>query len=166
MGSGYRGNFGSTIGSKSDLVMAVIKKPVLIIDNDLSMASKSIQNYAKSSPIKIPSYATYKEQQKNGYKQLSFKFERNGVKYESRWHEKTPNSPNYMGSSWQVEKIVKGIGNGLNARPSKKYHLLKMKNGQKKWIDHKEYQKCIQAKNNGTLTEKQKEVLDSAHWRD
>ena len=51
------------------------------------------------SIISIPSVATYKEQQKDGYKQLTFKFERNGVKYKSRWHEKTPNSPSYTGKS-------------------------------------------------------------------
>lgn len=89
---------------------------------------------------------------------MTYKFERNGVKYESRWHEKTPNSPSYMGKSWQVEKIVKGQGHGSNPRQKEKCHLLKGNNGTKKWISPDKYQECIKAKNNDTLTKKQKEV--------
>ena len=165
MGSGFRWDFGATKGSKSHILAATKKDSVLVIST-LSGASKSIKDKAERSPINLPSNATYKEQQKDGYKQISFKFERDGVKYESRWHEKTPNSPNYMGKSWQVEKIVKGQGHGSNPRQKERYHLLKGKNGSKKWISHEKYQECIKAKNNGTLTQKQKEVLDSAHWRD
>lgn len=165
MGSGYRGDFGATKGSKSQILAANKSESVLVIST-LAGASKSIRDKAERSPINIPSSATYKEQQKNGYKQIIYKFERDGVKYESRWHEKTPNSPSYMGKSWQVEKIVKGKGHGSNPRSKERYHLLKGKNGTKKWISHDKYQECIKAKNKGTLTKKQREVLDSAHWKD
>lgn len=163
MGSGIRGNFGKTKGSN---ILAANKSSNTITVKVLSGADKSIKNKAERSPISIPSTATYKEQQKEGYKQITFKFEKNGAKYESRWHEKTPNSPKYMGKSWQVEKIINGKGYGSNSRPRERYHLIKGKNGAKKWISHKEYQACITAKNNGTLTKKQKEVLDGAHWKD
>lgn len=165
MGSGFRGDFGATKGSKSHILAASKHDPVLVIST-LSSASKSIKDKAKRSPISIPSTATYKEQQKDGYKQVTYKFERDGVKYESRWHEKTPNSPSYMGKSWQVEKIVPGQGHGSNPRQKERFHLLKGKNGNKSWISHDKYQECIKAKNNGTLTKKQKEVLDNAHWKD
>ena len=165
MGSGVRGNFGNTKGSKKHILAASKNDSILAISN-LSGASKSIKAKAERSPINIPPGATYKEQQKDGYKQVTFKFERDGVKYESRWHEKTPSSPRYMKKSWQVEKIVKGQGHGSNPRQKVRYHLLKGKNGKKKWISHENYQKCIRAKNNGTLTQKQKEVLDNAHWKD
>ena len=66
----------------------------------------------------------------------------------------------------KLEKIVKGQGHGSNPRSKERYHLLKGKNGTKKWISHNKYQECIIAKNNGTLTKRQKEVLDSAHWND
>lgn len=165
MGSGYRGNFGATKGSKSQ-ILAVSKSNSVLVISTLAEASKSIKDKAERSPINIPSSATYKEQQKDGYKQVIYKFERDGVKYESRWHEKTPKSPSYMGKSWQVEKIVKGQGHGSNPRSKERYHLLKGKNGTKKWISHNKYQECIIAKNNGTLTKRQKEVLDSAHWND
>ena len=161
MGSGIRGNFGATKGSKIQQSTSSTSE-----NNTLSSASQSIKNNAERSPINILSNATYKEQQKNGYKQVTYKFKRDGVEYESRWHEKTPNSPNYMGKSWQVDKIVKGKGYGPNPRQSERYHLLKGKNGSKRWISHQEYQECIKAKKKGTLTKKQKEVLDSAHWKD
>ncbi len=165
MGSGYRGNFGATKGSKSHILAASKNESGLVI-NTLTGASKSIKDKAKRSPINIPSSATYKEQHKHGYKQITYRYERDGVKYESRWHEKTPNSPSHMDKSWQVEKIVKGHGYGSKPRQKEKYHLLKGKNGAKKWISHEKYQECIKAKNNGTLTKKQKEVLNNAHWKD
>ena len=165
MGSGFRGNFGATKGSKSQTLAQIKNDSVLVIDT-LLVAPKKIKKKAENSPIKIPSSAIYKEQKKDGYKQVTFKFERNGIKYESRWHEKTPNSPSYMEKSWQVEKIIKGQGHGSNSKQKKRYHLLKGMNGTKKWISHEKYQKCIIAKNKGILTKKQKEVLDNAHWKD
>ena len=106
MGSGYRGDFGATKGSRSHILAASKNDSVLVIST-LSGASKSIRDKADRSPINIPSGATYKEQQKDGYKQVIFKFERDGVKYESRWHEKTPNSPNYMGKIMASRKNSK-----------------------------------------------------------
>lgn len=165
MGSGFRGDFGLTKGSKSYSIAASIKDSKLVF-SQIICAPTNIQKMAKRSPMNIPSTALYKVQSKDGYKQVKFNYEKGNTKYEIRWHEKTKDSPKYMQESWQVEKTVKGKGYGTNPIPKQKFNLIKGQNWKKIWIPHNEYQKCIVAKKNGTLTQKQKEVLDNAHWRD
>lgn len=165
MGSGYRGDFGQTKGSKN-YILASSKKDNYLSVSLLYGAPKNIKEKASKSPISIPNSSVYKVQKKNGYKQITFKFEKGGVKYESRWHEKTPNSPNYMKNSWQVTKTIKGKGYGNNVKKKEVWHMIKNNNGKIKWISNSQYQEAIRAKKNGTLTDKQREVLNSAHWRD
>ena len=75
MGTGYHGGFGNSHGAKENNAYYV--KYVL----------------PKSSPIKIPSTATIKEEQKNGYQQIKYTWEKDDYFYTSRWHTRTPNAP-------------------------------------------------------------------------
>lgn len=72
-----------------------------------------------SSPIKIPSSAIIKEEQKNEYDQIKYIWKKNDYPYTSRWHTRTPNAPKEQGESWVVQRDKAGIGYGKNARPAK-----------------------------------------------
>ena len=120
----------------------------------------------KSSPLKIPSTAQITDQKKNGYDQVKYNWERDGYKYQSRWHTRTPGAPEDQGDTWVVEKKKPGIGNGPNPRPAEHYILVgKSKAGNYKWVDKKKWDAAIRARKNGTATKEQKEMLDYGHWK-
>lgn len=120
----------------------------------------------KSSPIKVPSSATIKEEQKQGYNQVKYSWQRGEYKYLSRWHTRTPNAPKNQGDTWVVERRIPGIGNGPNARPGKSEVLVgKTPSGNNIWVDKKKWDAAVYARTHGTCTKKQKEMLDHGHWR-
>lgn len=144
MGAGGGGNFGNTVGSNR---------------NHKEYIEKELP---KSSPIKIPSRANIKEEEKNGYTQVKYTWKRGDYNYTSRWHTRTPNAPKEQGNSWVVQRDKPGIGYGKNVRPAKHEIMI----GKNKWISKQEWQVAIRARKNGDATEKQKEILDSGHWKE
>lgn len=136
-------------------------------EKELNAHAEYVKNeLPKSSPLKIPSNATIKEEQKNGYQQIKYNWDRGDYKYQSRWHTRTPGAPKNQGNTWVVEKRRPGIGNGKNARPAERYVMVgKNKNGSPKWIDRKKWDAAIRARKNGTATKEQKEMLDHGHWK-
>lgn len=113
-----------------------------------------------SEPNKIPSSATVKEEQKNGYDQVKYTWKTNDYTYTCRWHTRRPNAPQGQGESWVVQRDKAGIGYGKNARPSKHEILV----GKCKWVSKKEWLAAIRARKNGIATKEQKEMLDNGHW--
>ncbi len=120
----------------------------------------------KTSPLKVPSTATIKEEQKVGYTQVKYNWQHGDYKYQSRWHTRTPGAPVNTGNTWVVEKRKPGIGFGPGARPAERYVLVgKTKSGAYKWVDKKKWDEAIRARKNGTATKEQKEMLDHGHWK-
>ncbi|MBO4862884.1 MAG: hypothetical protein J5517_00815 [Eubacterium sp.] len=121
----------------------------------------------QGSPIKIPSNANINEQEKQGYKQVKYTWERGEYKYVSRWHTRTPGAPPDQTNNWVVERIRPGTGNGPNARPRKHSILIgKTSSGRNVWVDKSEWDAAIRARKNGDESQKQKEMLDNGHWKD
>ncbi len=143
MGTGLHGGFGGTKGSNSNHAE--------YIENDLP----------KSAPLKIPSTATVKEEQKDGYNQVKYTWKEGEFSYTSRWHTRTPNAPKGQGDSWVIQRDKAGLGYGKNAHPAQHEILV----GENKWVSKKEWQDAIRARKNGTATKEQKEMLDNGHWK-
>ena len=143
MGAGFHGGFGNTKGTR---------------ENNRSFLENILP---KGSPIKIPSSATIKEEQKNGYEQVKYTWKNGDYSYISRWHTRTPNSPKNQGDSWIVERKKSGLGYGKNAHPKQEEILV----GKNKWISKKEWNDAIISRRKDTLTQKQKEWLDNGHWK-
>ncbi len=108
-----------------------------------------------SSPIKIPANAKVTEQLKEGYTQVKYNWTENGVKYESRWHTRTPGAPAQQGNTWVVTKTTPGNGQGIQ----KVEHILV----EDQWTSMQAWQNAIKANKAGTATELQKQILESGH---
>lgn len=120
----------------------------------------------KTSPLKIPSSATIKEEQKQGYNQVKYSWQRGEYKYLCRWHTRTPNAPKNQGNSWVVERKIPGIGSGPHAKAARSEILVgKTTNGNNIWVDKKKWNDAIYARKHGTCTKEQKEMLDHGHWK-
>lgn len=160
MGAGYRGNFGKTKGSKFSIA-AKDYNPVIVV-RFLSTASKEIKEMAKYSPIDIPTYATYIKQNKKGYKQIKYEWENGEYNYISRYHTTPPSSKKYTNEkeTWVVERKIKGIGYGKNARKSKEEVYIRNLG----WISKSKWKELTYKRHKGVLTEEEKEVLDNGHW--
>lgn len=143
MGTGYYGGFGSTFGNREQKEYYV--RHIL----------------PKSCPIRIPSTATIKEEQKNGYQQVKYIWKKGKYIYTSRWHTRTPNAPEEQGDSWVIQRDQPGIGYGENPHPAKHEILV----GKSKWISKIEWQTSIRAKKTGSATKEQKEILNNGHWK-
>jgi hypothetical protein len=132
---------------------------------------KAHQDYLKNelprtSPLKIAGSASIKEEQKHGYNQVKYSWQRGKYKYSSRWHTRTPNAPKNQGDSWVVERRIPGIGNGPNARRAKTEILVgKSVSGRNIWVDKRVWDAAVYARAHGTCTKKQKEMLDHGHWK-
>ena len=156
-GPGHGLNFGSTEGSNNEQT----KK-----DSILSLAStiKKLNYYRNelpaTAPIKIPKTAQIIVQDKTKYKQVKYKWYEKDVRYEVRWHTKTPRSPSYEKDSWVVERHIKGKGYGKNSHIGKDEILVG-----KKWISKDEWTNAIRAKNTNKATKKQKELLKNGHFK-
>lgn len=143
MGTGYHGGFGSTHGSGSHHTD--------YIRNTLP----------QTAPIHIPASASVKEEHKNGYEQVKYRWNRGEYSYTGRWHSRTPNAPADQGDSLVIQRDRPGIGYGKHARPATHEILV----GKNKWISRTEWNDAIRARRNGTATKQQKELLDHGHWK-
>lgn len=95
--------------------------------------SKLESEVRQRSPIKVPNNANASIQHKTaqkgsgGYEQIKYTWVDQGVKYESRWHTRTPEAPPTQGNSWVVTRQVQG---SRTKRAGEKQYL--MNNGT--WI--------------------------------
>ena len=115
------------------------------------------EGLAQQAPIKIPSDAMVKSQVKNGYDQITFKWTENGLKYEVRWHTKTPGAPETQGNTWVVSRVTPGTPDGQ----LRIEHILVGS----EWIPRYEWQNAISAYQNGIATAEQLRLLESGHWK-
>ena len=160
-------SYGTTGSGQMTLEQQIYSNKV----SEIEQKAKAHEDYLKnelpqSSPLKIPSTATFKEERKNGYEQVKYNWSRGEYKYQSRWHTRTLGAPVDQGNSWVVEKRKPGIGHGKNACPAERYVLVgKSKSGKYKWVEKKEWDAAIRARRNGPATKEQKEMLDNGHWK-
>jgi hypothetical protein len=115
----------------------------------------------RTSPISIPSRAKIIPQEKKGYDQVKYQWKSGDYNYTSRWHTRTPGAPLEQGDSWVVERHRPGIGSGPNVRPATREIMV----GKNKWIPKSTWDAAIRARNKGTATQEQKELLDHGHWK-
>ncbi len=162
MGSGYRGNFGKTKGSKNNTIAASSSESLLVIKT-LGSASIEIKNIAEKAPLSISKNAVYDIQSKNGYKQIKYKYNKKNFEYEVRWHTPTPNAPKGIGNTYQITRKKKGRGYGKNASKKVVEHMLKYPNGNTKWISDNDYQDAIRNNKKGIATKKEKEMIKYGH---
>ena len=116
-----------------------------------------ISDLSEQAPIEIPSSATVKVQAKNGYDQITFKWEENGQNYEVRWHTKTPGAPEGQGNTWVISRVTPGTPTGQ----VRTEHIL---DGDM-WIPRYQWQEAINAYRNGTATAEQLQLLKDGHWQ-
>lgn len=117
---------------------------------------------SKSSPMKIPSTASIKDEKKQGYDQVKYTWKRGEYTYTARWHTRTPGAPKEQGNSWVIERKRVGIGHGPNARRAERHILI----GKNKWVTKKRWHDAIHARQNGTATKEQEELLNNGHWKE
>lgn len=117
---------------------------------------------SKTAPMKIPPTASIKDEKKQGYDQVKYKWKRGEFTYTARWHTKTPGAPEEQGNSWVVERKRAGIGRGPKARRAERHILV----GKNKWVPKKKWYDAIRARKNGTATKEQEELLKNGHWKE
>lgn len=140
-----------------------------VASNEVTAAEQH-QDYLRnrlpaSAPIHIPNNSTIIEQHKSGYEQVKYRWSHGEFKYEARWHTKTPNAPRNQGPSWVVTRKRPGVGNGPNARRKTVEVLIGKKGKNTTWVSLEDWHAAIRAKNNGTATKEQKEMLNNGHWK-
>ena len=84
-----------------------------------------------------------------------------GYEYTTRWHTRNPTAPLEQRDVWVIEREIKGMGYGPNARPN--VHQVCVGDG--KWITYDEWRKAINARKGGYATKQQEEWLDYGHWK-
>lgn len=118
---------------------------------------KTPAQIANSSPIKIPSSANIVEQTKTGYNQIKYTWSDGTYKFEARWHTRTPGAPAGQGDTWVVTRTTPGNATGQQ----KVQHIM---TGENQWTPMKQWQDAVTARQNGTATLQQQQLLDSGHW--
>ena len=127
--------------------------------------SKLESEVRQRSPIKVPNNANASIQHKTaqkgsgGYEQIKYTWVDQGVKYESRWHTRTPEAPPTQGNSWVVTRQVQG---SRTKRASEKQYL--MNNGT--WISETRWNQATMSRAKGTETSQQRAILDNGHIKD
>lgn len=139
-----------------------IKAPIQIPNlSSLTEAEKLkfAEKYRQKSPINIPDNAKINAQSKNGYEQISYKWQENGETIEVRWHTKTPGAPADQGNTFVVEKTIPGTPTGQR----KTQQIMVGKN---KWVSKYDWQKAITDRKNGVSTPLQDQMLTNGHWKE
>ncbi|WP_260632318.1 hypothetical protein [Bacillus bingmayongensis] len=119
---------------------------------------KLAKEYAKKSPIEIPGTAKTKAQSKNGYEQISYKWNDGTYKYEVRWHTRTPGAPVEQGNTWVVQRTIPGNG---GAKPQTFFKI-----GDNEWVEAYKWYEAIKARKDGIATPEQIRILDKGHWKE
>ena len=144
-----------------DLVKGVNKTSDVVKNVDrttdvIKGASETV-DLMKSSPIEIPFSAKITEQMKTGYDQIKYKWSQDGLKFEARWHTRTPGAPIDQGNTWVITRTTPGTATGQ--RKMKEILI-----GENKWVTMNEWQKAITARKNGVATAVQDAMLEAGHW--
>ncbi|WP_321388356.1 hypothetical protein [uncultured Enterococcus sp.] len=95
---------------------------------------KIADKYKQKSPINIPDSAKINAQSKNGYEQISYKWQQNGETIEVRWHTKTPGAPANQGNTFVVEKTIPGT-------PTGQRRTQQIMIGKNQWVSKYDWQK-------------------------
>jgi BMFP domain-containing protein YqiC len=150
-----------TICKKADEIFTKVKNAVApeipvkkAVDKGTIKTSTQIAN---SSPIKIPSSANIVEQTKTAYNQIKYTWSDGTYKFEARWHTRTPGAPAGQGDTWVVTRTTPGNAAGQQ----KVQHIM---TGENQWTPMKQWQDAVTARQNGTATLQQQQLLDSGHW--
>ncbi|MDD5791902.1 MAG: hypothetical protein PUD22_04910 [Erysipelotrichaceae bacterium] len=169
---GRIGKTGLGGGTSSEPQESIDQVEYETLASEKELALEAREAYLKNdlrldSPIKIPADAKIKDETKEaGYDQVKYTWESEGYKYESRWHTKTPEAPDYQGNSWVVQRTKPGIACGSNARPKQESIMVKDDSPQGyRWVDKKIWNRAIHARNTSGRTTEQKELLDNGHWK-
>ena len=121
--------------------------------------AKIAKEYRTKSPIEIPDNASYKaKSMKDGYEQITYKWNDGTYKYETRWHTRTSGAPIDQGNTWVVQRTKPGSG---GIKPSTEFLI-----GDNKWIPAYKWYDAIEARKLGTATQEQIEILDKGHWKE
>ena len=78
------------------------------------LACSTLDDLRRTAPMRVPKNARMIAQHKSGgYDQVRFRWNRDGFKYEARWHTATPNAPAGTPANWRVseENQVKALPN-------------------------------------------------------
>jgi hypothetical protein len=143
----------------------------MVAAQNQSIVSRSNEVYLKTmlpntAPLVVPKNANIKAAQKNGYDQVKYVWKHGEYKYTCRWHTRTPGAPIEQGNTWVVERRRAGIGSGPNARHAKTDILIgKTASGKNKWVPKTVWQDAIKARQDGTITREQEELLRNGHWK-
>lgn len=111
------------------------------------------------SPVKVPHNVTTKIDQKSGYAQIKYTWVKNGVKYESRWHTRTPGAPANQTNSWVVTRKIQG---SRTQKAGNTEYLLN--NGQ--WVSESKWNNALKLRKQGRETKESREILDRGHIKD
>lgn len=114
-----------------------------------------ISELREQAPIPIPQNAKVNIPQKQGYDQITFKWEDDGKKFEVRWHTRTPNAPKEQGNTWVVTRVIPGNSSG---DPRKAQILVGTK-----WIEQSEWDSAIEARRNKSASADQEQMLADGH---
>lgn len=117
-------------------------------------------NLSKSSPITIPHTAEITPTHKNGYEQISYKWNDGKYKFESRWHTHTPKAPEHSNDTWVVTRTLPGIPAGKNHHKKEVTYLVKSRG----WVSSDEWDKAKLLRKANKETEESRRLLDNGHW--
>jgi hypothetical protein len=121
-------------------------------------ALKIAEDYRIKAPIEIPKGAKVTPKSMNaGYEQISYMWKDETYKYEVRWHTRTPGAPPSQGNTWVIERTTPGIG-GMGPKSE-----ILVGN---QWISRYQWQKAIEAYQNGIATQQQLQILEQGHWKE
>lgn len=112
-----------------------------------------------SAPWSIPDDCQINKEQKDGYLQIKFIWQKDGWNYEARWHEKTPLAKIITWPSWRLDRIKPGKGYG----PNHAHRISQTKVG-KKWLPTSKIRYAAFLVNHGQASEEQIRILKKAHF--
>lgn len=117
-----------------------------------------IKKLLSSSPWAIPRDAKVLQEQKQGYLQIKFTWQKAGWRYTARFHEKVPKAKLITYPSWQLSRIHPGKGFGPDHAPRVEEMRV---NGY--WLKAYKVRYCAYLYNHHKANEKQIMILRQAH---
>jgi hypothetical protein len=112
----------------------------------------------QTAPWPIPAGARVSNQVKVGYSQVQYTWQKQGWRYEARWHERTPHARLITRPSWRLDRVRPGKGYGPDAAP----RLVQTLVG-KQWLPIRQLRYCARRYNDGIATPAEIHLLQIAH---
>ena len=127
------------------------------------MSDEEISNVIESlrvkAPIAIPESAAAKaKSMKDGYEQITYKWNDESYKYEVRWHTRTSGAPISQGNTWVIQRRKPGMGRN---KPYSEFLI-----SPHQWIEGYKWYDAIAARRDGISTLEQESILDRGHWKE